>query len=295
MSAVTQRPYVGRFAPSPTGALHAGSLLAAVGSYVDARAHRGRWLLRIEDLDVPRVVNGAEATILQALETLGLHWDGDCTRQSESPQRYAAALEALRATGRVFACRCSRRELTDADTESGCVGDCQARTLHDEQCALRFTLRLPEGAPVVDRFQGAQAATDGPQNIVIRRRDQIFCYQLAVVVDDAHDGITDVVRGSDLLSCTPWQIQLQRALTFATPSYAHLPVLVEANGEKLAKSRHSPPIDARNAAELLWQSLCRLGQNPPAELRAAPPDRQLQWAVENWTPSRFFGVRTLRL
>lgn len=283
-------PYVGRFAPSPTGNLHLGSLVAAVGSFVDARHHSGRWLVRMEDLDTPRIVPGSASAILRTLEAFGLTWDGEVEYQSRRLERYVSALEALRARGLTFECSCTRREL-GANTERGYPGTCRSGPRHPGPTATRF--RVPDERTVefVDRFQGAcrfDLAAAG--DVIIRRRDGIFAYQLAVVVDDADQGITDVVRGADLLPSTAWQIALQEALGLPTPRYGHLPVVVEPDGSKLAKSRRSVPVDPANPAEGLIQALTLLRQTPPPALAGEPPAVVLDWAIRNWRPDRLQGV-----
>src|SRR5579862_4254783 len=231
----TADPYVGRFAPSPTGDLHLGSLYTAAASFLDARAHAGRWLVRMEDVDRPREVPGAAARILATLEAFGFEWDGEVVRQSERDCDYAAALEALAARGLTFACSCSRSMLAD---EERYPGHCRER-LHAPGMATAIRLRVePRVVEFTDRIQGTfrQDVAAAVGDAVLRRRDRLFSYLLAVVVDDAAQGVTHVVRGADLLDNTPRQIYLQGALGLPTPRYAHVPALVEADGSKLAKS-----------------------------------------------------------
>ncbi|MDP8984608.1 MAG: tRNA glutamyl-Q(34) synthetase GluQRS, partial [Pseudomonadota bacterium] len=229
------RRYVGRFAPSPSGELHLGSLYTAAASYLDARAAGGRWLVRIEDLDIPRVIPGCADGILRTLGAFGFEWDGEVVRQSERLERYAAALGSLRARGLTFECSCSRSELAEEDRYRG---HCRERPLAaDRPTATR--LRVDEGVVLfTDRIQGRfrQDVAAAVGDIVLRRRDRLFAYVLAVVVDDAAQGITHVVRGADLLDNTPRQMYLQRLLALEHPSYAHVPVLTEPDGKKLAKS-----------------------------------------------------------
>ena len=280
--------YLGRFAPSPTGSLHLGSLLAAVGSFVDARHHGGRWLVRMEDLDQSRVVPGAAAAMLRTLEGFGLEWDGEVQYQSRRCEQYAAALSRLTAQGLTFECSCSRREL---ESEAGAAprayrGTCRAGPQRPGPTATRFRVG-DETLSFEDRIHGAcrfELAAFG--DVVVRRRDGAFAYQLAVVVDDAAQGISDVVRGADLLDNTPWQLALQRALSLPAPRYAHLPLVVEPSGDKLAKSRRSIAVSPANRGKQLHQVLSLLGQAPPAELKLEPPLVILQWALTHWRPAQ---------
>lgn len=217
--------YVGRFAPSPTGPLHFGSLVAAVASYVDARRNGGKWLVRMEDLDTPRNVPGADADILRTLERFGFEWDGEVLYQSTRIPAYEAALETLRRRGQAFGCSCTRTT----------VGPCQCTT------GPRWRVRYPE------------------DDFTVRRADGIFAYQLAVVVDDAWQGVTDVVRGADLLDSTPRQIHLQKLLGLPTPRYRHVPVVTNAQGEKLSKQTLAPPLDPGRVREQLEEAARFLG------------------------------------
>jgi glutamyl-Q tRNA(Asp) synthetase len=274
--------YVGRFAPSPTGSLHLGSLLAAVGSYLDARSRAGRWLVRMEDLDRARVVPGSADEILRSLEAFGLEWDGEVEYQSRRIHLYAAALEALRAAGRTFECSCSRREL--GAEESGYPGTCREGPRRPGSTALRFRVDEAETVAFDDRFQGPITLALGRLgDVIVRRRDGVYAYQLAVIVDDARQGITDVVRGADLLESTGWQIALQRALRLPTPRYAHLPLLLERNGEKLSKSRRSAALEPGRAGAAMLGVLRLLGLPPPAELSGAAPATLLDWARGRWS------------
>jgi glutamyl-Q tRNA(Asp) synthetase len=286
--------YVGRFAPSPTGDLHLGSLLAAVGSYLDARHHGGQWLLRIEDLDTPRVVPGSAARILRTLEGFGLHWDGEVIYQSQRNDAHVAALEQLQGAARTFECSCSRRETAGHD-DTGYPGTCRAGpTRSGVPTATRF--RVPPDLVVFfdDAVQGScRFSTRELGDIVIRRKDGIIAYQLAVVVDDAVQHVTNVVRGADLLLSTAWQILLQQALGLATPGYAHLPLVVEQTREKLSKSRHSVPVQPALAGPCLTTVLRMLNHPPPPELENDAPERQLAWAARNWSVVALAHVRSV--
>jgi glutamyl-Q tRNA(Asp) synthetase len=261
--------------------LHLGSLLAAIGSYLEARSRGGRWLVRMEDLDRARVVAGSAAGILRTLEVFGLPWDGEVEYQSHRTHLYAEALESLRAGGLTFECSCSRREL--ATEESGYPGTCREGPRRPGDTATR--LRVDETATITfeDRFQGPISLPLGKLgDVIVRRRDGLFPYQLAVVVDDALQEVTDVVRGADLLESTGWQIALQRALRLPTPRYAHLPLLLERSGEKLSKSRRSVALDVSRAGGEILNALRLLGLSPPAELAGAAPVTVLEWATGCW-------------
>lgn len=293
----------GRFAPSPTGPLHLGSLLTAVGSYLSIRSHSGQWLLRIEDLDRHRVIPGIADQMLRVLESFGFEWDGIVEFQSHRIDFYAEALARLTAAGLCYACRCSRSQVAAFPAEPGdepvYAGTCR----NDPEAskgphAIRF--RIGDDAAVVsfdDAIQGAmrQDCRREAGDFVIRRRDGFFAYHLAVVVDDELQGVTEVMRGCDLLTSTPRQILLQRGLHFRTPRYAHLPLLTEADGRKLAKSEHAVPLDPARAAPSLWQALAWLGQGPPVELQRATVREIWSWAIPSWRPERLAGCRELRL
>ena len=261
--------------------MHLGSLLAAVGSFIDARSRGGRWLVRIEDLDRVRVVPGSADEMLRTLEAFGLLWDGEATYQSHRTHLYIEALESLRAGGHTFECSCSRRDLDAQDP--GYPGICREGPRRPGETALRFRIDETESVSFDDRFQGPIAlAMSKLGDVIVRRRDGIFAYQLAVVVDDSLQGITDVVRGGDLLESTAWQIALQRALGLPTPRYAHLPLLLEHSGGKLSKSRRSAALDPSQAGAQLLGVLRLLGLAPPARLAGAAPGDLLEWATDCW-------------
>ncbi|HEU4653237.1 MAG TPA: tRNA glutamyl-Q(34) synthetase GluQRS [Steroidobacteraceae bacterium] len=284
-------PYRGRFAPSPTGLLHFGSLVTAVGSYLDARHHHGEWLVRIEDLDRPRTVPGSADSILQTLDTLGFEFHRVVLRQSSRDDAYAVALAQLRANGDVFDCSCSRAEL--ALSRPGQVGTTEElfypgwcrNGIRDSNkpCAARFRVR-PGRTDFDDRIQGPQSFDLATEcgDFVVRRKDGLYAYQLAVVVDDAYQSITHVVRGADLLSSTPRQIALQRALCLPTPKYAHLPVATDGNGIKLSKSQGSAAVDPGRAVDELHRALRFLAQEPPEDLLRGRLSTLWEWAFEHW-------------
>ena len=282
--------YRGRFAPSPTGPLHFGSLVAALASFLDARAAGGEWLVRMEDLDKPREVPGAADAILRTLEAFGLHWDGEVVRQSARGEAYAEALAALARAGHSYPCGCSRRELAEHGRPGveGLVypGTCR-EGLPPGKAPRAIRVRVPEERlGFDDRLLGPQHQDLALEvgDFVVRRADDIVAYQLAVVVDDAWQGITDVVRGADLLASTARQIHLQRCLGLPTPRYLHLPVAVNAAGEKLSKQTHAPPVDDSRPGPALFSALRFLGQAPPASLANTPVEELLGWARAHWNP-----------
>lgn len=298
------RAYRGRFAPTPSGGLHFGSLVAAVASYLDARAASGQWLVRIEDLDPPRERPGAADDILSTLDRLGLHWHGPVLRQSARSDAYAAALERLGRDGQLRGCLCTRAALAalpeNARRESGddlyhppdCLVAPPADTFHS---ALR--LKVPDQHTVfTDRAQGAVCTNVARclGDFVLRRKDGLYAYQLAVVVDDEEQGITDVVRGADLLQSTPRQILLQQALGMRGMRYMHVPLAVDAGGLKLSKSADAPRLAGAAPAAQLMAALGFLGQAPPAELEGATVAEVLDWAAAGWRPERFAGVGSKR-
>ncbi len=279
--------YVGRFAPSPTGPLHFGSLVAAVASFCDARAVGGRWLLRIDDVDTPRCVAGAAEDILATLARFGLEWDDEPVWQSRRTADYRAAFEGLRQAGHVFGCACTRRELADSaiapDGSRVYPGICR-NGLPPGRQARAWRVRVAGRVAFDDAIQGQQHVEleDEVGDFVVLRADGLFAYQLAAVVDDLEAGVTDIVRGADLLASSVRQIHLQHLLGAPTPRYAHVPVALDAAGEKLSKQTLARAIDECAAGEALHAALAFLGQHPPADLATASPERVLDWAVTHW-------------
>ncbi len=272
---------MGRFAPTPSGDLHLGSLYTAAASYLDARSRGGRWLLRIEDLDRPREAPGCADRILRTLEAFGFEWDGEIVRQGDRTDQYALALQRLQEHRLTFECSCSRLQLED---ESRYPGTCRERpSLLRVPTATR--LRVEPG-PILftDRIQGAyrQDVAHAVGDVILQRRDRVFSYLLAVVVDDAAQGVNHVVRGADLLDNTPRQIYLQRLLGLPLPAYAHVPVLTEVDDTKLAKSRRSVRVDASSAVAQLQRVFSLLGQSPARSLAGASLADAWSWAIGAW-------------
>ena len=324
--------YRGRFAPSPTGPLHFGSLVTAVGSYLEAKKHNGIWLVRMEDLDTPRTVPGAADDILRTLEAFLLQWDESVIFQSQRTSAYEDALHELQQCKLVYPCACTRREIADSALHGieGAIypGTCRngipqgrqqrawrVRTdrpflppcrgkgrMGVEQWANKastpsLTLPLQGGGDVTfdDALQGkiSQHLENEIGDFVVKRADGLFAYQLAVVVDDAFQHITHIVRGADLLTSTPRQIYLQRLLNFPTPHYMHLPIAVNEQGEKLSKQTLATPVNTHNPSTTLWHALAFLHQQPPAELSGSDLEILWLWAIANWDAEKLRGVSTL--
>lgn len=263
--------YRGRFAPSPTGPLHLGSLVAAVASYLDARHHGGQWLVRIEDLDPPREVAGASEGILESLKAHGLHWDGQVSYQSQRSDAYDAALARLDRSGLLFDCVCTRATL-------GPGGSCGQRCHPEPGSAVARRIALTCDEQFIDLVLGIQVPEDLPDDVVLRRKDNLYAYALAVVVDDGLQGITHVIRGADLLGQTPLQMSLHRCLGHTPPAFGHVPVLTNAEGQKLSKQTGAQALDNACAVDNLVRVLRMLGQTLPtvtdnaqALLEAATP------------------------
>lgn len=296
--------YRGRFAPSPTGPLHFGSLVAAVGSYLDAKSRNGTWLIRIEDLDTPRCVPGAAERILRTLEGYGLASDEPILYQSLRTPAYQESLQQLLASDAVYPCCCTRREIADSALH-GIEGPVYPGTCRNGlpfgRTARAWRLRTdlnpsplsltPSPVEFDDALQGkiTQHIEREVGDFVVKRADGLFAYQLAVVVDDAEQRITDIVRGADLLDSTPRQIYLQQLLGLSTPAYMHLPVAVNERGEKLSKQTLAQAVDV--SASTLYAVLQFLRQSPPPELQFGPIDSLREWAVRNWQPEKLSNCR----
>jgi len=288
--------YIGRFAPSPSGPLHFGSLVAALGSYLDARSHGGDWLVRMEDLDPPREMPGAADDILRTLEVFALHHDREVMFQSRRHDAYQAILEQLIEQGLAYPCACSRRQIREAGMPGGVYpGTCRnglppgregrSVRLRVNDTLIRFT----------DRLQGAveENLARHTGDFILRRADGLYAYQLAVVIDDAQQGITDIVRGADLLGSTARQIWLQTRLGLPTPNYLHLPVAVKADGAKLSKQTFAAPLDPARPTPQLARALRCLGHAVPAGLERETPQQFLAWATETWDPGTLPRVQTI--
>ncbi len=273
--------YTGRFAPSPSGPLHSGSLLAALASFVDARHRAGHWLVRMEDLDPPREMPGADRHILTTLERHALHWDGEVLYQSSRHARYREVLADLQARRLAYRCVCSRARLLTLNHAYD--GYCRTHIPPgDQPCSIR--LQLPdETVRFTDRIQGLQQQdlTLGG-DCIIHRKDGLYAYLLAAVVDDIEQGVTDVVRGSDILESTGRQIYLTRLLGGRALRYAHIPVMLGADGQKLSKQNHAPALDDAQPSRNLYEALNTLGQDPPSELKHEAPETIVKWAVTHW-------------
>lgn len=304
--------YRGRFAPSPSGPLHFGSLVAATASYLEARTQGGEWLLRMEDLDTPRVVSGAADDILRTLDAYGFSWDGPVMYQSQRNDAYQAALATLQAQGLVYPCGCSRKEIADSVTLHAALqghsvlqgieglvypGTCRHGLPAGKQARAWRVLTDTRDIQFVDAVQGPQSqrldAAIG--DFVLKRADGLFAYQLAVVVDDAEQQISHVLRGADLLDSTARQRYLQQLLGLSQVHYAHVPVASNASGEKLSKQTLASPLDTTNAGTTLWHCLRFLGQRVPQTLQSAPSMDLWQWALAHWKLEQVAQQRSIRV
>ncbi|GGA74210.1 glutamyl-Q tRNA(Asp) synthetase [Neiella marina] len=273
-----QPNYRGRFAPSPSGPLHFGSLLAAVGSYLDAKAHHGQWLVRIEDIDPPREVAGASDEILRALEAFGLHWDEEIRYQSSRLNDFQSAIDMLLSNQAAYYCDCTRKRIKAIGGLYD--GHCRDRQLSANQCAVRYRYDN-----AIEHFEDLRLGTQTSipaQDFVIKRRDGLIAYQLAVVLDDIDQSITHIVRGVDLLETTSCQLALYRQFNQPAGQYLHLPMAVDAHGNKLSKQNHAPAINWRQPQQQLWQAIESLNLKPPAALQNEAVATQLSWAVDHW-------------
>ena len=287
--------YRGRFAPSPTGPLHKGSLVAAIASYLEAKKHNGQWLIRMEDVDESRNVEGAADNILRSLEAFGFEWDEEVIYQTRRKQAYAEALQQLKYKNLIYPCTCSRKDLkTLADSGQlisstmGYIypGTCINKSF-DTVTTKNHSIRIKTDTSKIsfeDSLQGnySQQLNVDSGDFIIQRRDGLFAYQLAVVVDDAFQDITHVVRGMDLIDSTPRQIYLQQCLNLPSLKYTHLPVILNSFGEKLSKQTGAEGIGCTANTPLLFECLAFLGQNPPAELKTENLRTVWEWASTHW-------------
>jgi glutamyl-Q tRNA(Asp) synthetase len=286
-----KQPAIGRFAPSPTGPLHLGSLYTALASFLQTRSQQGLWLLRIDDLDTPRNVKGAADAILTALDTLGLHWDGSVDYQSRHIDTYHDRLQQLAKNQQIYPCICSRKTLT----EDIYPGVCRHRQLPpDEPYALRIKSD-PRTISFLDELQGLISHNPAQEHgdFILKRKDQIIAYQFAVVIDDDRQQVNHVVRGIDLLGVTPRQIYLQQLLGLPTPVYMHLPVIVDSHGYKLSKQTKAAVADLTAPHSVMFTLLNLLRQNPPDELQYASTAEQLDWAIAHWNPAALKNLQTI--
>ena len=291
--------YRGRFAPSPTGPLHFGSLVAAVGSYLQARHQQGEWLVRMEDLDRPRCVKGADSQILQTLETYGMHWDGEIMYQSQRDPAYNKVLKQLESIDACYPCACTRSEIANVANQGSegpiYPGTCR-KGIAEGKTANSVRARLDDiFVGFYDQLQGeiTQHLLRELGDFVIKRGDGLFAYQLAVVVDDEEQGITEIVRGSDLLDSTPRQLWLQQKLGYYTPTYLHLPIAVNADGEKLSKQTYARGINNNDPRPQLIKALNFLGQQPPKELCDSDLSSLWEWAIEHWSQEKIPATRKI--
>ena len=283
-------PYIGRFAPSPTGPLHLGSLCTALASFLQARSHEGLWLLRIDDLDTPRNIKGSADSILKTLEAFGLHWDDRVVYQSHSLDVYNDILDELAKNKLIYPCTCSRKALTGIYS-----GECRNKQGHPNS---PYSLRIKTDNRIIsfeDELQGLIAHNLAEQDgdFILKRKDRIIAYQFAVVVDDNLQQVNHVVRGFDLLDSTPKQIYVQQILGLKTPSYMHVPVITDQSGYKLSKQTLATAVDVKDPQPVIFRLLALLKQNPPIELQHAPLTELLAWAIEHWNPAVLKNCHTI--
>jgi len=288
-----KQPYIGRYAPTPSGPLHFGSLVAAVGSYLQARKNKGLWLLRIEDIDPPREVPGATTAIIHTLEAYGFEWDGDISYQSQRLEYYAAALTQLKQKQQLYACSCSRKFLlkTAQHGQYGVIYPGTCRHNHSTELEQQHSLRLKTQSQktcFTDLLQGdycQNIATD-IGDFIVKRSDGLYSYQLAIVVDDMLQGITEIVRGADLLDSTPRQIYLQQQLDYPSPNYMHLPIACNSQGQKLSKQHHAKPLTDKHPVLNLCKAMKFLGFKVTTEIKESSIADFWTWAIDIWDISK---------
>ncbi len=277
----TRTTYRGRFAPSPTGHLHFGSLVAAVASFLDAKSQNGTWLVRIEDIDPPREMTGATQSILKTLEAFHLYWDEEILYQSQRTEAYQEALEQLKAVNAVYLCQCSRKDIQASGGQY--LNTCRNKRLN---FSLDGAVRVIQSNPLpyfFDRLQTENSFEATADDFIVLRRDGLFAYQLAVVVDDITQNISDVVRGLDIIDSTPKQLRLYQLFGKQPPSYLHLPLVLAPNGQKFSKQNLAPALPTQDKALWLIKALNFLGQAPITELKDASLDEVLNWATQHWS------------
>ena len=286
---VDKQLYIGRFAPSPTGPLHFGSLYTALASFLQARSKQGLWLLRIDDLDTPRNIKGATDSILKTLDIFGLHWDGCVFYQNQLIDIYHDFLDKLLKEKLIYPCTCSRKILTDVYS-----GLCREKQVVPQS---PYSYRLKTDNRIIsfnDELQGLilyDIAVHG--DFILKRKDQVIAYQFAVVIDDNRQRINHVVRGYDLLDSTPRQIYLQQLLGFETPHYMHVPVIIDEQGYKLSKQTLATAVDQKYPHKVIYELLTLLKQKPPTELQQASADEMLNWGIEHWNPMLLENCKTI--
>jgi glutamyl-Q tRNA(Asp) synthetase len=293
--------YRGRFAPSPSGPLHFGSMLTAVASYLEAKSNMGKWLLRIDDLDRPRCIEGMDKHILDTLEYFGMYWDEEVAYQSHNQRLYEETLQILREDKLVYACGCSRREIADI-AKTGSEGPIYPGTCRNGlpagkvERSTRFICpsTFVEAADRIQPIMGQNLQKE-IGDFIVKRADGLFAYQLAVVVDDHAQAVTDIVRGSDLLRSTPRQIWLQEVLDYDVPGYAHIPVATQPDGRKLSKQTFAKAVEQTRPMSTLVHALGFLNQQPDPQLLEADLDAFWQWAIENWDLHRVPTVAAIPL
>ncbi len=297
---MTKTRYIGRFAPSPTGPLHLGSLFTALASFLEARSKQGLWILRIDDLDTARNIPGASDAILRTLEAFGLHWDQHESYQSQHLAAYSEALRQLTEQNLVYPCSCSRKILAE-------YGNGEAESIYPQFCRSKNTLtssktalRIKTEASSIsfhDQLQGliTQNLVRQHGDFIIKRKDQIIAYQLAVVIDDQLQNINHVVRGADLLNSCIKQIYLHQCLNIAPPNYLHVPLITGINGHKLSKKDFAPAVTKQNSHLTLYNLLKLLNQNPPPELQQSSAESILTWAIANWNLHNLQRIRSIAL
>ena len=287
------RDYIGRFAPAPTGPLHFGSLVAALGSYLRARSCQGKWLVRIEDCDRLRIVPGASENILETLDALGLHWDGPVLYQSAREAVYQDRIQELLSQKLLYPCTCSRK----STREKPYPGTCRDKPVEQFPDAA---LRIRTNSRVIrfnDILQGTQQQSLEAEigDFIVNRADGFTAYHLAVVIDDAEQKISEIVRGADLLESTPRQIFLQQVLGYPQPAYLHLPVVIDSRGMKISKQNHARELDMDQASRILVRALEFLGQKPETCLLDAKPDEVIEWGIRNWDAQHVPAVLSIKV
>jgi glutamyl-Q tRNA(Asp) synthetase len=273
----------GRFAPSPSGELHFGSLIAALGSYLSARSAGGQWLVRIDDLDPPREIAGAATTILRQLEHYGLFWDQSVLWQSQRQPAYLEIIDTLLRQKQVYLCTCSRQTIKGMGGWYN--GHCRSQNASHQQAALRLFQQQPV-LSFTDRLRGTVSCSPplANEDFIVRRRDGLIAYNLAVVVDDHYQGVTEVVRGADLIEPTVRQVSLYQLLGWEVPSYLHLPLVVNSAGNKLSKQNHAPPLTLGDPRPVIIRALSVLGQTTPLGWQDLTCEQLLQEAIKRWQP-----------